>query len=218
MGFVDLRSGATISSMVLSPTPMVLRTRETRTPWPASFDELRLDLVLPHALHLGGRAGHGDDVLRVAGTSVEIVFSTHQPGAVPRGLGMAVAEGMSIVCLRLRSAKATPRAVKKARRRCSASVSTNISSPRTCVIASRVRSSSVGPRPPVMMMTSERARALLDGLGEALEVIADGGLVVEVDADGGEAGGDVLGVGVEDFAEEDLGADGDEFGAHGGRI
>ena len=57
----------------------------------------------------------------------------------------------------------------------------------------------------------------LDGVGEAVEVIADGGLVVEVEADGGQAGGDPLGVGVDDFAEEDLGADGDEFGAHDGQ-
>ena len=131
------------------------------------------------------------------GSSVASVFSTHQPGAVPRGLGMAVAEGMSIVCLTLRSAKATPRAAKKARRRCSASVSTNISSPSTC--GDRLAGE-------VVLGGAEAAghdddvgalEGALDRLGEALEVIADGGLVVEVDADGGEAGGDVLGVRVE---------------------
>ena len=54
----------------------------------------------------------------------------------------------------------------------------------------------------------------LDGVDEALEVVADGGVEVEVEADGGQAGGDVLGVGVEDLAQEDLGADGDDLGLH----
>ncbi len=86
-------------------------------------------------------------------------FSTHQPGAVPRGLGMAWAEGMSMACLTLRSGKLKPREAKKSRRRCSVSTSTYISSPRARAMASRVKSSSVGPRPPVMRTMSERSRA-----------------------------------------------------------
>ncbi len=57
-----------------------------------------------------------------------------------------------------------------------------------------------------------------DGLGQAAQVVAHLGDVVQVDAQRGQAGGQVLGVGVQYIAEEDLGAHGDDLRLHGTRI
>ena len=110
-------------------------------------------------------------------------------------------------CLTLRSGKATPRAEKKARRaRSSVGVDEHL----------LAHDGGDGLAGEVVLGGAEAAghdddvgalEGDLDGAGEAVEVIADGGLVVEVDADGGQAGGEVRGVGVEDLAEEDLGAE-----------
>ena len=65
------------------------------------------------------------------------------------------------------------------------------------------------------MTMSERSRALADGLGQPIEVVADDGLEVDVDAERGQARRDVRGVRVDDLAEQDLGADGEDFCLHG---
>ena len=80
--------------------------------------------------------------------------STHQPGAVPRSLGTAVDEGISHACLRFVSGKPIPRRSKRWRSHCSSFGSTRGRSPTTAAIASRVRSSGVGPRPPVVTTRS----------------------------------------------------------------
>ena len=128
--------------------PIVLRVRETITsPVPSCARR-----GATSTSHIRSSSGGGPGMA----TMMRPSFSTHQPGAVPRGLGMACAEGMSIACLTLRSGKVKPRAAKKERSRSSISLSTYISSSRLRAIASRVRSSSVGPRPPVMRTRSER--------------------------------------------------------------
>src|SRR5512140_3531125 len=85
--------------------------------------------------------------------------STHQPGAVPRSLGIEVAEGISHACLRLALGKGTPRRSKSARSHASRSASTVGCSPTAAAMASRVRSSGVGPRPPVRTTRSDRSSA-----------------------------------------------------------
>ncbi len=56
------------------------------------------------------------------------------------------------------------------------------------------------------------AGGLFEGGLEPIGVVADGGLVVVGDAEVGELLGQVLGVGVEDVAEEEFGANADDFG------
>ena len=94
-------------------------------------------------------------------TSMLPLCSTHHPGAVPRGLGIARADGISIACFRFCSGMEMPRLRKCSLSSLSSSSCKRISSPSTLAIASRVRSSWVGPRPPVLRMTRERSRACL---------------------------------------------------------
>ena len=84
---------------------------------------------------------------------------THQPGAVPFAFGSASADGISQACFRLISGMAMPRLDQRPRSHDSSSGSTTGVSPVTAAIASRVRSSGVGPRPPVETTRSARSRA-----------------------------------------------------------
>ena len=83
------------------------------------------------------------------------------PGAVPRVWAMMLAPFGTIACCKLFSAMVRPREAKSSRIT-SAMLSWNSSStPITCAIASRVRSSCVGPSPPHIMTasaSSKRAR------------------------------------------------------------
>ncbi len=88
-------------------------------------------------------------------------FSTHHPGAVPWGLTRAVQEGISVACLMLLCGISIPRRAKKFIRACFNCGSTVIFSPKSAAMASRVRSSCVGPRPPVVRMSSDRFHACL---------------------------------------------------------
>ena len=54
---------------------------------------------------------------------------------------------------------------------------------------------------------------LLKDAGESVLVVADGGDAVVADADCGELGGEVVGVGIGERAEQDLRADGDDLSA-----
>ena len=85
-------------------------------------------------------------------------FSAHQPGAVPRGLGSTVTEGMTPACFLLVSGISCPRPRKFSSIAAMRSGSSVMVSPNVSAMASRVRSSFVGPRPPVQMMRSERSR------------------------------------------------------------
>ena len=85
--------------------------------------------------------------------------STHQPGAVPFAFGRASADGISQACLRLISGIGMPRRDQRPRSHASRSGSTTGVSPSAAAIASRVRSSGVGPRPPVETTRSARSSA-----------------------------------------------------------
>jgi hypothetical protein len=84
---------------------------------------------------------------------------TNQPGAVPFGFGSAVADGMSHACFRLISGNRRLRRAQSSRSQRSIPASTAGSSPHAAAIDSRVRSSGVGPRPPVETTRSTRPRA-----------------------------------------------------------
>ena len=84
----------------------------------------------------------------------------------------------------------------------------------TSAIASRVMSSWVGPRPPHRMTASLRSSARrIDG-DDAPEVVPDLGLEVRVDAGERQLLADPGRVAVDDLAEQQLGAYGDDLAAH----
>ena len=143
-------------------------------------------------------------------------FSTHQPGAVPRGLLIARAEGMSQACFLLRSGMLVwPRRANRRsqhfellgvdRRR--------LAHDRGDALARQV----VFGRPQTAREDDEVgvvARAP-DRLGQTPQVVADDVLVVDVDAQRRQPRSDVRGVRVDDFAQEDFGTNGDDFSLHG---
>ena len=101
--------------------------------------------------------------------------STHQPGAVPFGLGRERGAGDEpcLLAVGLRVADAAPvEQVRAASARCPGRRSTV--SPQTCAIASRVRSSGVGPRPPVVITRSASAERVAQGAGHDLEPVRAG--------------------------------------------
>ena len=81
-------------------------------------------------------------------------------GAVPLSFGRAAADGISQACLRFISGMAIPRRAQSSRSHASRPGSTTGVSPATSAIASRVRSSGVGPRPPVETTRSARVEPL----------------------------------------------------------
>ena len=118
----------------------------------ASRSEPGQGLVVPHRAHLAGGPG-SVTTTRPSGAS------TSQPGAVPFGFGSASADGIRQACLRLTSGKSMPRRSNRSRSHASISGSTVGSSPTSAATASRVRSSGVGPRPPVVRTRSARPSA-----------------------------------------------------------
>ncbi len=115
-GFVPLSSGESISSTEPSPMPVVFSVRETRIESARRSSSGTISCSHIRVISCGGP---GITAITLPSRS------THQPGAVPRGLGMARAEGMSIACLRLRSGiAAAPRLAKNERttRSCSSSM------------------------------------------------------------------------------------------------
>lgn len=92
-------------------------------------------------------------------TSIRPSRSMNQPGAVPIGFSSASAEGISHACFWFLAGIGLLR-IRKKRSTCASSAgSTAGVSPSIAAIASRVRSSSVGPTPPVTIVRSERPQA-----------------------------------------------------------
>ena len=81
-------------------------------------------------------------------------------------------------------------------------------------MASRVRSSSVGPMPPVQTTRSASETAISQDARQPLQVVADLDDVEQLDAFGGEFLGEEGGVGVGEVAADELAADGEHVGAH----
>ncbi len=78
-------------------------------------------------------------------------------------------------------------------------------------MASRVRSSGVGPRPPVLMIRSDLPSAY-EGVPDHLQPIRQGGPSHDLDAPCREFGSQVPGIGVARRAGRQLRADGDQLG------
>ena len=92
--------------------------------------------------------------------------------------------------------------------------SSTSSTPATAASTSRVRSSCVGPRPPVARTRSARSQAARKHVDVVVEVVGDGGVEADGDADLGEPAAEPLAVGVEVLAAGEFAADGEDFGFH----
>ena len=152
-GFSLSNRGDSISSRPPSVMPNVLRVRVAMAM--PGLSSLRRGPTKFSHMPVISRGGPG----RAAMTRSP--RRTHQPGAVPMGFGITSAEGMSVACLTFVSGIRMPRLSNPALRLASRSSCTSIVSPMAAAMDSRVRSSEVGPRPPVVTVTSERSQARL---------------------------------------------------------
>ena len=81
------------------------------------------------------------------------------PGAVPTGLAMISAPSGRMACLRLLTGMRAPERSNRAISAASVAVSFTRGAPKVSASVSAVRSSSVGPRPPVIISSSDRRTA-----------------------------------------------------------
>ena len=153
-----------------SRRPATRRCRSGGTSWPPRRDRGRLaaGAAAPGRPTSGAsraavRAGRRST--RPSGTA------TTQPGAVPFGLGRAVARRDEPRLLEIDSGNGSPRRAHSARSQRSRTGSTTGVSPQTGAMASRVRSSGVGPRPPVETTRSDPLQAGRERLGDDLQSI-----------------------------------------------
>ena len=109
-------------------------------------------LRFPHALQFRRRAGHRNQDARPCAPPTS-------RGPCPAGWGWHAPDAMRAACLTLRSGMRRPRLAKKVRSWASSSGWTDSGSSSAAAMASRVTSSSVGPRPPVASVRSERSQA-----------------------------------------------------------
>ncbi len=90
--------------------------------------------------------------------------------------------------------------------------STTVVSPNAAAIDSRVRSSGVGPRPPVEMTRSARAIAVANASVTASRSIREGRDAADADPSLGQRPGELAGIRVAGLADGQLGADAQELG------
>src|SRR5579883_3464632 len=86
---------------------------------------------------------------------------SHWPGALPLGLGSTTAPSITSACWWLFGVIVEPRAAKRSSSFLRSSGSRRSPTPRASATAWRVRSSSVGPSPPIKTMMSVRCKAFL---------------------------------------------------------
>ena len=85
---------------------------------------------------------------------------TNHPGAVPCGFGILEPDGMIEACLIFDWGISVPRFLNSSLRSARSLESINISSSKKLAIDSRVKSSEVGPNPPVVINKSDLSKAL----------------------------------------------------------
>ena len=107
-----------------------------------------------------------------------------------------------------------PRASNMARIRAAISSSRTSGTPSTSAMASRVMSSWVGPEPAAHEHRVGPAERLAERGDDAVVVVTDLRLVVDVDAGEGELLPEPRPVGVDDLPEQQLGPDGDHLADH----
>ena len=114
----------------------------------------------------------------------------------------------------LRSGIARPRRANRLRMWASAASSCTSSTPAAAAMASRVRSSAVGPSPPVATTTSARSIAVRNDGDVGLQVVGHGRVKGHRDAQLAQPLAEPLAVGVQPLAAGQLVANGNDFGTH----
>ena len=145
-------TGDACASTSDSARPVIFNTRRNRPP-PSDFGASR-SAITASSIGFISRGGPGSN------TSAVESLSSHKPGAVPFGLGSTSAPRGTIAWRRLMSGIVMPRRAKRSRIRSTIDSSTSSAIPSARATASRVMSSSVGPRPPVTTIRSAQASAL----------------------------------------------------------
>ena len=199
------RSAPSRSASADSPIPNALTVRIASGGSPKRCRQARAELSVHIRRISDGTPGMS--------ATTEPSRSTHHPGAEPIGFGTASADGISCAWRRL-AAGIGPNARKRSSSVAISAGSSASVSPSASARPSRVRSSCVGPSPPVASTTAERARGLD-------ECVADGGAVVgkhpgvaQRDAECGQLAAQEGGVRVDRLAEQQLTADREQLGVH----
>src|SRR6478609_6475635 len=152
-GFVARRSfSPSCSATTDSPTPV---SRSVRTSLSAPTPRAA-SLGSTSSCHIGriSRGGPGN-----ASMTVPSGRSTHHPGAVPLGFGSIAADAMRHACFTFTDGNGCRRRVHSPSSQARVGGSTSSGSPHSSATDSRVRSSGVGPSPPVVTTRSARVRA-----------------------------------------------------------
>ena len=194
-----------------SPMPVVRSVRET------TIDAALAD-ALAHAAAATVSHGHPAHLARHAGehrdpASLRVVEPEAGRGAVIV-VEHARARGHhrlhEFVCRHLRGVE-LPETFLNLRDNRSSRTS---SRPNSFAMAGRVRSSAVGPSPPVVMTAPVRSIASAHGRRDAIRVVAHGAAMHDLDADLRERAREEGGVGVDGEAEQQLVADGEQLYLH----
>ena len=140
--------------------------------------------------------------------------SSHSPGAVPRGFFRTVAPSITMACRSLISGMARPNRRNLSWMERNTSSSRKSFRPSKSATVWRVRSSSVGPRPPDDTITSARSSACSNDERISSGRVADHGLVHHAQADLIQLRCQEKGIGVQPKRGEQFGTDCDDLSLH----
>ena len=169
-----IKSGS-IDSIWLSPTPkqLIRRRRMTRRPPPKCADR-RGDRFVPHLDHFGRHAGQAEHAARPARRAHFQIDARRRAVWIEDHAAAGGKHRLHSFCCgigRLRAGEHRPDM------REAPSVEQQFP-PVAWASASRVRSSAVGPSPPVATTTSARSIGLAKHVDARLQFVADSGMVV----------------------------------------
>ena len=164
-------------------------------------------VVVPHRSHLARRAGQGHDDPAVARSRDEP--AGRRAVRIGQGRGRRDAPGLLDV---RRAGTGISRRAHRPRNQASSSGSTTGSSPSTAAMASRVRSSGVGPRPPVETTRSTRESAVDRASVTTSRRSGSALMRPTVTPAVGQRSRELAGIGVARLADGQLRADAQELG------
>ena len=203
------RAGARPSRPAPTPTFPTSSTTATRSPTTSPDRRSRSGITCARTISCISYGTPG-----TAYTTLPSPTGQHRPGAVPIGFGSGSPPSGTSAWRRLFCGMSRRR-VRNIVAMCSASSMRRTSgTPISSAIASRVRSSWVGPIPPQMSTASLRDEQVAQRLDDPRLVVADHPVLVGVDARRGELLADPGAVGVDDLAEQQLRTDRKNFASH----
>lgn len=132
----------------------------------------------------------------------------------PFGFGRMIQPRGNIACFMLFGVISRPMRAKRARISASEAGSSTRSRPNASAIVSLVRSSAVGPSPPVRISRSARESARPTAATKAIVIIPDRSLKVAVNSKVTQLLGNILRVCIQNIAHQQLCADGKDLSRH----